>query len=263
MFKAIIVLLALTALGAQVHSQSLTMEEALLRFFEAFRCRMTYEQDNIDLPILEPYTEEKISFEFNDDSLGSFDILFRNLTVEGLSTFHVPDLMFNLFTLDFWLYLEVPQLTISGWYSLSGEVQDMLELRGSGDFQLVIEGINVFMEGQQGYEGYEHTWWLNSLGLTFAIDKLSGHMGGIMNDEVLEDFFNDLLNNAGPQLIAEVFPDLEPEIVKYAKEMVPDLLNGTPLLDLINIIFLEKEFLMEMPGDEQCAAEIDLKKREG
>lgn len=250
MFRSIAILLLLTALAMQVQPQTITMEEGLLRFFEQFRCRMIYEQDNINIPKLDPYEEEEMNFEFEDPSMGSMAMLLKNLRVEGLSTFHVPDLQFDMWTLNFWLYIAVPKLKVSGWYSLSGEMQDMLELRGSGDFDMEIDGLLMYMDGQQGHEGINNTWWLNRLSVDVKIDKLTGHMNGIMDDEVLEDFFNYLMNNAAPQLLEAVFPDIEPQIVEQAKEMVPEMLNGTPLLDVVEIIFLQKEFFMELPEDE-------------
>lgn len=251
---SLLLLLSLAALSLQVEAQ-LTMEQALLRFFEHFRCRMIYEQDNINLPRLEPYKEDEFELEFESESLGSMKILTRNLTVEGLSTFHVPDLIFDLFSLNFNITLEVPKLSVSGWYSLSGELQDLIELRGSGDFALTMEGIRIFMDGQQGHDGEDNTWWLNRLSLDFSLAKMSGFMNGIMEDEVLEDFFNYILNNAMPEMIEAVFPELEPEMVKIAKEMVPELLNGTPLIDVINIIFLDQEFLMPLPEGVECPLE--------
>lgn len=257
MCKLILLLIALAVVGLpSVQPQSLTMEEALLRFFEHFRCRMPYAQDNIDLPRLEPLEEDEMTFEFNDDSLGNIDMILRNVSVTGLSTFHVPDLSFDMWTLNFWLYLEVPKLTMSGWYAMSGELQDMIELKGSGDFHLEIEGINLFMDSQLGHAGENSTWWMNRLSLNFTIDQISGHMGGIMDDEVLEDFFNYLMVNAAPEIIDELWPDIEPEIVTYAKDMVPEMLNGTPLLELINIIFLDQEFLMELPEEDQCVVDL-------
>lgn len=250
------------ASAVQVHAQTVTMEEGLLIFFEQFRCRMIYEQENIDIPKLEPFEEEKMTVKYSDEAFGSMQIQLKNLRVEGLSTFHVPDLMFDLFTLDFWLYLEVPKLTVSGWYSISGDMQDMIELRGSGDFEMVIEGINCFMDGSQGHNQTDNSWWMNRMSMEFGIEKLTGHMAGIMDDEVLEDFFNYILNNAAPELIETVFPDIEPMIVEVAKDMVPELLNGMHILEVLDIILLETEFFMTLP-EEECPVVYPEKDRLG
>lgn len=248
--KTLLLLICLSALAFRVQAQSLTMEEALLRFFEQFRCRMIYEQDNIEIPRLEPYVEDELTFDFAHESLGNMAIQVKNLRVEGLSTFQVPDLKFEVFTLDFYMNITVPQLKVSGWYSLVGDIPDMIELTGSGDFEFVIEEVHFFMDGQQGHEGFTNTWWMNRMFVDFSLANMTGFMKGIMNDDLVEDFTNYLLNNAAAGLIAEVFPEIEPEISKYAMDMVPELLNGTPLIEVINIIFLEQEFLMALPEDE-------------
>lgn len=214
---------------------------------------MPYVQYNIDLPRLEPYEEAEMEFEFQDETLGDISIQLKDMKVEGLSTFHVADLLFETLTFNFNMTIEVPKLSVSGWYKLSGEIPDLIELRGSGDMALDIEGIRIFMDGQMGHRGSdEHIWWMNRLRLEFSLENISGHMHGLMDDELLEDFFNFVMTTRAAAVIDEVFPDIEPEMVKVAMEMVPELLNGTPFLDVLNIIFLEKEFLMDLPEGVEC-----------
>lgn len=237
----------------RVQSQDVPLEEAMLKFFEQFRCRMIYDQENIGVPRLEPMEEEEMELEFEMEGMGAVKLLMKNVRVEGLSAFNVSLLEMEFQTLDMLMQVELPELTVTGWYSISGEMpiyNEFVELKGSGDFELTIEGIRLTMDGKMGHEGFTNTWWMERMAFEFGIENLSGYMKGLMGDEVLEDFFTFLINNAGPDLIEAVFPEIEPEIVEYAKEMMPEMLNGTPLLQVINIIYQDVEFLMELPEGE-------------
>lgn len=251
--RTILILLAFVAVA--IHSQDVPLEEAMLKFFEQFRCRMLYEQENIGVPRLEPMEEEEMEFEFDMEGMGAGKLLLKNVRVEGLAAFNVSLLEMQFQTLDMLMQIELPELKVTGWYSISGEMpiyNEFVDLKGSGDFEFLIEGMRLKMDGKMGHEGFTHTWWMERMAFEFGIEKLSGFMKGIMDDDVLEDFFTFLINNSGPDLIEAVFPEIEPEIVEYAKEMMPELLNGTPLLQVINIIYQDVEFLMELPEGEEC-----------
>lgn len=243
--------ITVTCSNAQI---DLTMGEALLRFFEEFRCRMFYDQADIGLPKLEPLETAELALDLSD-MLGDLQLEARNVRVEGLSEFYISDLDFDYFTLDFWMRIELPKLVASGWYSVNGDLDDMMVLTGSGDFRMEVDGINLFLAGTIWHEGFTNTWAMPRFSMDFNVTRTTGYLQGIQDDEVVEAFFKHIIDEVGAELTNLMFPEIEPMIAEYAKAMTPNLLNGTPLLDLINIIFLDVPFLPDLPEDAVCEYE--------
>lgn len=211
---------------------------------------MIYEQDNIGFPKLEPFVESEMSLNFTQDNLGTIDLLLRDLYVEGLSSFTVPNLRFNVFNLDFYFHFHFPKITATGWYSIDGDVEDFIALTGSGDMLLEVEDVNIYIDGNQGHDTTLNTWWLNRLKVDADLAKTSGYLKGIMNDEVLEDFITYLINNSVSRFLDALWPDIEPEIVQMAMDGTPDLLDGLTLEEFLDTIALQRPLFMELPDGE-------------
>lgn len=247
-------LFLILALVSVISGQSISMNDATWRFFQEFRCRMFQDMDDLGFPILEPLEVDEFEIEL-DEEMGTGKALLRDAVVTGLSTFELTDLNFNLMTLDFFLDIVVPKMTATGYYEIEGEIVDVIDLVGSGDFDLELENIHIYIDGRTFHDGFTLDWSLPRLEVDFTLGKMSGNIAGIMNDEVLEEFFNHVINSIGAELVNVIFPDLEPEIVKVAQDMTNETLSGTSLREVIDIIYLEVDFLPELEAGRECEYE--------
>ncbi|XP_055714424.1 uncharacterized protein LOC129808675 [Phlebotomus papatasi] len=235
--------------------ESKSMEEALLIFFEEFRCRMKMEMEDLNLPALDPFTTDFMEFEM-DDELGSIRGALSNLRVDGLSGFMVNDLVFNMDNLDFWIEVTLPRLSMSGYYDIDGTLGGLLPIFGDGNFSIVLTEMHTVINSTIGYDGITVTWSMPDFKMDFRLGNLTTSIENLFNDDELADFFNLAFTTLGAEIVDVMFPDIEPQIADMAKQMTPEMLNGVTINEFLDIIFLIEPFLPDLPDSEVCEYEI-------
>ncbi|XP_055680239.1 uncharacterized protein LOC129788200 [Lutzomyia longipalpis] len=236
-----------------------TMEEALLIFFEEFRCRMRMEMVDLNLPTLDPFTEDFMDVEL-DHELGHVTGVLSNLRIDGLSDFVVNDLEFNFEKLDLWIDATLPRLSLAGWYDIDGELGGLLPIFGHGNFSIVLAEMHVSMNATIGYDGFDVVWEMPEFQMDFHLGALTTAIENLFNDDELADFFNLAFTTLGSEIVDVMFPEIEPQIADMAKQMTPEMLNGVTIDEFLDIIFLIEPFFPDLPDDEICEYEINYPK---
>lgn len=78
-------------------------------------------------------------------------------------------------------------------------------------FRLIITGINTTAIGKLKYSKRE--WQMTELKIDLDIDAMWANFNGM-------DFINEFLTDAGPILMADLWPYIEPSVVDQVKEVI-------------------------------------------
>lgn len=82
-------------------------------------------------------------------------------------------------------------------------------------YSLIITGLHIKLDGTINYAASH--WTVPVLNIDFGVEKLYVDFQGI---EKMGDLLNELLSATGPEMLRELWPDVEPMLVSVAKEVV-------------------------------------------
>lgn len=201
----------------------------ILNITEELRDRMHLPLPRFNVPILEPLFAEHISLD-SFELLAGVDIQMHNVSFAGFRGFQINDLDFNVLGFGLELQLFIPSLEISGHHISNGSLYGLVPVIGEGPFNLTIGNLTFDIVGRLNHTNVE--WEVPELSMNFTI---SGITGGFEN--LTDNFFNELLNLSGAEILELAWPSLQPTVEEVVAEAASEFLNDFTIEELMGFLF--------------------------
>jgi len=201
----------------------------ILDITEELRARMHLPLPRFNVPVLHPLFAEHISLD-SFELLAGVDIQMHNISFIGFRDFQINDLDFNLLGFDLSLQLVIPSLEISGQHFSNGSLYGLVPVIGEGPMNLTIANLTFDIVGQLNHTNVE--WEVADLNMNFTIDSIRGGF-----ENLTDNFFNELLNLSGPEILELAWPGLRPTVEEAVAGAVSSFLNDFTINELMGFLF--------------------------
>ncbi|XP_037027020.1 uncharacterized protein LOC119067866 [Bradysia coprophila] len=201
----------------------------ILDITEELRARMHLPIPRFNVPALHPLFVEHISLQ-DFELLAGLDIQLHNISFIGFRDFEIRDLDFNLLGFDISLQFFIPSLEISGHHVSNGTLYGLVPVIGSGPVNLTVANLTFDIAGKLNHTDIE--WEAVNLSVNFTITGISGAF-----ENLSDNFFNDLLNLSGPEILELAWPGLQPTVEETLGWAVGEFLNDFTLEELMGMLF--------------------------
>jgi len=201
----------------------------ILNITEELRIRMHLPLPRFNVPPLHPLFVEHISLE-NFDLLTGLDIQMHNISFWGFRDFQINDLDFDLITFDIELQLVIPQLNISGHHVSNGSLYGLVPVVGEGPVNLQIGNLTFDVKGRVDHNTTE--WIVPEMNMNFTITEIRGGF-----ENLSDNFFNELLNLSGPEILELAWPGLQPTVEEAVAWAVTEFFNDFTIPELMGFLF--------------------------
>jgi len=201
----------------------------ILSILEELRDRMHMPLPRFNIPILDPLFAEEISLS-NFTFLEGLDISMQNISFIGFRGFEVNGLDLNVIGFFLELQLVIPELEISGWHVSNGSLYGLVPVIGEGTVNLTIANVTFDIAGRLNHTGVE--WEVPILNMNMSIDGITGGFNNLT-----DNFFNELLNLSGPEILELTWPGLAPTVEGAVAEAATEFLNHFSIEDLMRMVF--------------------------
>ncbi|KAJ6638592.1 hypothetical protein Bhyg_11329 [Pseudolycoriella hygida] len=201
----------------------------ILDILEELRIRMHLPIPRFNIPPLHPLFIEHITLD-NFDLLTGLNISMHNISFVGFRDFQMRDLDFNLLGFNFTLQMLIPQLNISGHHVSNGSLYGLVPVIGEGPVNLQIANLLFDVAGQMNHTNIE--WETTDMNINFTI---TGITGGFEN--LTDNFFNELLNLSGPEILELAWPGLQPTVQDSVAWAFTEFFNDFNINELMGFLF--------------------------
>jgi hypothetical protein len=201
----------------------------ILDITEELRIRMHLPIPRFNVPALHPLIIEHISLQ-NFELLAGLDIQLFNVSFLGFRDFEIRDLDFNLLGFDLSLQFYVPLLQISGQHVSNGTLYGLVPVIGSGPVNLNVTDLTFDIAGKLNHTNNE--WDVVNTNVNFTITGITGAF-----ENLSDNFFNDLLNLSGPEILELAWPGLQPTVEDSLSWAAAEFLNDFTFEELMGMLF--------------------------
>ncbi|XP_044736071.1 uncharacterized protein LOC123298196 isoform X2 [Chrysoperla carnea] len=189
---------------------------------EAFRSVMLTGSEKWGIPKLSPYEIDHIGVDVTHE-VGNATGFFKNFKIEQLHTFETTNTNCKLLTYRKFhveINATVPTVNITGDYDLDGFVLEMIPMYGNGPFSVNITNLHIGIIANVSIMGV-NKFKIQDLSLWLTMDETQMFFDNLLNgDEEYQPLFNKMFSEIGPQAVIDLWPDIEPILVRKVMKAV-------------------------------------------
>ncbi|XP_068965416.1 uncharacterized protein [Bombus flavifrons] len=203
-------------------------------FLEKFKEMMEEGDENLGIPVLEPFVSEHLDIDLKIRRLFSAEGHLENLRIDGLSNYTVKRADFPMADFKAKVTLLFHEIKIEARYDMTGTFLDEDSFHGWGDLALRIEGLKVTTDLQlEIKEGRLH---VSNLELQTTVREFDCDISELyVNDDLSEDI-SETITEEAPNFLEENQDRISRYVSKIVKNLLNDILKEYTLVNLLNMI---------------------------
>ncbi|XP_046486932.1 uncharacterized protein [Neodiprion pinetum] len=235
-FYGIIVLLALVTFAHGLPTSTKTkrsISDNLVSLVESFQETMKTGDEDLGIPVLEPFEADSIDISIDETSV-ALDGNLSNLKVAGLSNFSIDTLTFSLIGIRFTFAFTWPSITFSTGYSIEGTVSNDIAVYGNGN--ATGEITNLVVSGTAALSVSNSYLYIRSLTSEISVEDTEFAITGIWNDDDVSKLIGDVVSDIAPVLVEEYQDEITTAVNEVVTEYANDYLGTMTLADLIGLL---------------------------
>ncbi|KAG8198364.1 hypothetical protein JTE90_021612 [Oedothorax gibbosus] len=236
----VVILQYVTSINAVTQSELIHHVEAdpeleayLREAIENFREQMKEGIDAIQMPILDPLELSQLNINVREN-LATLDLHIKTLTVQCLSIFKLTHLKPNLEEMYLGINLTLPEIYMSGNYSVNGKLVKILPIYGDGSFYMNATDIKISGFGQLAFTN--ETIQMSLLKLDLHWEHLAVNMENFLGGGSFAKVLQQVVPKVGRDIFYGYKPLIMEKLEKFMQEMVNEKLEEECVKDIIKVI---------------------------
>lgn len=209
------------------------LEFKIRRIIEKIRARMPYGIPELGIPALEPFHLDELYINFDNPDIGNISIVLENLSLYNLSTFVVNKAKLSLIGPIFAANISVPKIHIEGFYNISGDIGNTVDLQGSGPFKADVYDFQLYVSSLLGFRKGVY---LKTFYLDFSLRSIDINLENFTDDDELTDVMNKVVRELTPKVIEFIKPDILPGIQSYVGNKINETIQQITLKDVMSVL---------------------------
>ncbi|XP_017856627.1 PREDICTED: uncharacterized protein LOC108609379 [Drosophila arizonae] len=203
-------------------------EAAILEFLEEFRMRMCHPIPNLGLPALDPLELGPAETAANNQYLIDFTGSIEDFQLKGLSDFVVDTLKINVVPgLRSTIKITLPHTFFKSLYTAKGSLAYIVNLAGDGNAEASVKDFSLQISWKMKLSSSLS---ITDLQIELLLGDLKVHFENLMEEERIDIFLHDLINEMGVELLDDVWkyeqPKVVPKIEAIINNKLPEILQG-------------------------------------
>ncbi|KAK1123546.1 hypothetical protein K0M31_008251 [Melipona bicolor] len=209
------------------------LEFKIRRIIEKIRARMPYGIPELGIPALEPFHLDELYINFDNPDIGNISIVLENLSLYNLSTFVVNKAKLSLIGPIFAANISVPKIHIEGFYNISGDIGNTVDLQGSGPFKADVYDFQLYVSSLLGFRKGVY---LKTFYMDFSLRSIDINLENFTDDDELTDVINKVVRELTPKVIEFIKPDILPGIQSYVGNKINETIQQITLKDVMSVL---------------------------
>ncbi|XP_050579693.1 uncharacterized protein LOC126917157 [Bombus affinis] len=203
-------------------------------YLEKFKETMEEGDENLGIPVLEPFVSEHLDIDLKKRKLFSAKGHLKNLRIDGLSNYTIKQADFPMAGFKAKVTLLFHEIKIETLYNMTGTFLDEDSFHGRGNLALRIERLKVTTELQ--LEIKEGRLYVSNLELQTRVREFDCNISELyVNDDLSEDI-SETITEAAPNFLKENQNLISQYMSKILRNLVNDVLKKYTLVNLLDMI---------------------------
>ncbi|XP_043593290.1 uncharacterized protein LOC122572416 [Bombus pyrosoma] len=203
-------------------------------FLEQFKETMEEGDENLGIPVLDPFMSKHEHIDLEEDELFSAEGHLKNLRIDGLSNYTVKQADFPLAGFKAKVALLFHEINIETRYNMTGTFLDENSFNGRGNLALVIKRLNVTADLQLQIQ--EGRLYVSNLELQTRVREFDCNISELyVNDDLSEDI-SETITEEAPNFLKENQNLISRYVGKILKNVINDILKKYTLVNLLDMI---------------------------
>lgn len=201
---------------------------------EEFKEKMEEGDEDIGIPVLEPFESDRLDIDLNEDGLFSATGRVRNLRISGLSNYKVLRADFPMDGLRAKVILLFHKIKIETQYRMEGTFLDDNSFNGHGTLTLVIKKLKVTTDLK--LQRREGRLYVSNLELQIEMRESNCDITGLeVNDELSEDI-SETISEEAPDFLEEYQEEISEFVGRFVRRFINEILRNYAPGNLLSMI---------------------------
>lgn len=203
-------------------------------FLEKFKETMKEGDENLRIPVLEPFVSDRLDIDLEETYLFSARGRLKDLRIDGLSNYVVEQADFPMAGFKAKVTLLFRKINIESRYKMKGTFLDENSYHGRGNLALCIEKLKVTTDLQ--LEIKEGRLYVSNLELQTRVRKFDCNISKLYVDDDLSEDISETITEAAPNFLEEYQKLISRYVSRIIRNLLNDMLKNYTLVNLLDMI---------------------------